>query len=142
MWALPWASTVLDVVYPVLMAVMPRSAGVASSSGVLVANNTSVYTGASEPNNCHIQADYEVDNVTIRNNTVRGPTCGIGVAGGRNVVVDGNRVESHVNVGIYVWRYQTPYCDAITVSNNTVVQSPAFWDGGGCGTVTVTGNSW
>jgi hypothetical protein len=93
-------------------------------------------------------------NWTARRNTlVRTGNCGIGIGGGTNAVVDGNRVldpslpGGQGNVGIYIWDvYGVGGCAGHTVTNNVVSNRRPegvyadIYDARTCGPVTMGGN--
>jgi hypothetical protein len=77
---------------------------------------------------------------------------GIGVASGDGIRVIDNLIYSAAqpwsNVGVYVWNQYDATCSDIEVAGNQVNWtasaefSNGFWDGGGCGTPSVTDNDW
>jgi parallel beta-helix repeat protein len=91
--------------------------------------------------------------VVVQDNALVNPgQVGIGVASGTNITVTGNRVysapQSWSNVGIYVWNQYGSACDNIQITNNQVNWTAAggyanhWYNGGGCGNVTESGNIW
>jgi hypothetical protein len=87
--------------------------------------------------------------------------CGVGLAGGMNHIVDGNRILSRrapYNVGIYVWNQYREPRGSITVSNNiSSVLAPSsagcnpdaetctyngYWNHGNWGATTESGNTF
>ena len=91
--------------------------------------------------------------VVVQDNALVNPgQVGIGVASGTNITVTGNRVYSAAqpwsNVGIYVWNQYGSACDNIQITNNQVNWTAAggyanhWYNGGGCGNVTESGNTW
>jgi hypothetical protein len=91
--------------------------------------------------------------VTVSDNALVNPgQVGIGVASGTNITVSNNRVYSDAvswsNVGIYVWNQYGSACDNIQITGNQVNWTAAggnanhWYNGGGCGNVTETGNTW
>jgi hypothetical protein len=93
-------------------------------------------------------------NWTARGNTlIRTGNCGIGIGGGTNAVVDGNRLLDTSlpggmgNVGIYIWDvYGVGGCAGHTVTNNVVSNRRPegvyadIYDARTCGPVAMTGN--
>lgn len=92
------------------------------------------------------------NNIARRNTLVNIGQVGIFIAGGTN-----NRITDNViygeqrprsNVGIYVWDQSDGTCSGNVVSGNRVrFQKPdgtksGYWGGGGCGTVTMSGNDF
>ncbi len=77
---------------------------------------------------------------------------GIGVASGTSITVRSNLVYSSAvpwsNVGIYVWNQYDSSCGDVEVSGNQVNWTAAggyenaWWSGGGCGSVNLSGNNW
>ncbi|MDD5675346.1 MAG: right-handed parallel beta-helix repeat-containing protein [Chitinivibrionales bacterium] len=89
----------------------------------------------------------------VQNNTIVDPgQYGIAIASGNHIQVINNKVyarqQSFTNVGIYVWNQYSPVCDSETVQDNQVNWTNSsgaksgFWDGGNCGTITMSGNNW
>jgi hypothetical protein len=123
------------------------------TDGVLVQSN--YVWGNDDESGCGIIADDSANSVQIRgNNLIETGQCAIGIASGTNHIVDGNRAYAHGlsagggNTSISVWKQYSAPCGPVQVSNNTavVIRSTgalsSFWDGGGCGTVSLTGNIW
>lgn len=125
-----------------------------ASAPILVENNYIEGGGPSRSGSGIMTGDVGGSYQVIRNNTLVNPgQVGIGVSGGTNITVDGNTVISSsfpwTNVGIYVWRYTGSLpCHSHTVTNNQVSwfnsagQRNSFWNGGNCGTITMSGNDW
>ena len=77
---------------------------------------------------------------------------GIGVASGQSITVINNLIYSSSqpwsNVGLYVWNQYGSACSDIEVSGNQVSwiaaggYSNAYWEGGGCGNLSVSNNDW
>ena len=74
---------------------------------------------------------------------------GIGVAGGVDVLVENNRIfmrmpeAQFVNQGMYVWSQGGGTCSGHAVKNNRVnTSSGSFWNGGNCGSVELSGNTF
>jgi hypothetical protein len=126
----------------------------ALTNGVVVQNN--YVTGGHSNSGCGIIADTGANSVQFLTNTIlNSGQCGIGIADGTNQVVNGNKILNTTpvsgggNTGIYVWKVTAsdPACGPVTISNNVVsaVNSSgaanSFWNGGGCGTVTMTNNT-
>jgi hypothetical protein len=115
------------------------------ADGAFIQNN--FVTGGHSPSGCGIIADDAADNIIVQHNRLLYTgQCGIGVAGGVNGVVDGNKVynpapvASGGNTAIYTWRQYSSSCGPTMVSNNVAdaIQPSGyhsgFWDGGGCST--------
>lgn len=116
--------------------------------------------GGLDATGCGIIVDDSGLRITIRNNRVRyNVNCGIGIAAGQDIIVEGNLVQRDGsfeacggfaddgeglvdNSCVYVWKQYDSPCDNIAFVNNTVVDSKPFWDGGNCTNVTESGNSW
>jgi hypothetical protein len=122
------------------------------TDGITVRNNYIV--GGDSPSGCGLIADQAANNARFLNNVlVRTGQCGIGLASGTNLVVDGNKIFNNTavpasggNTALYVWsQYQQP-CGPIQVTNNIAYgvkpsgSVSSYWNGGGCGNVTYTGN--
>ena len=89
----------------------------------------------------------------VENNVLVNPgQVGIGVASGFDVTIRGNQIFSDSlswsNVGLYVWNQYGSTCDDIEVSGNQVNWTAAggyanaWWSGGGCSNVRMSGNDW
>ncbi|MGH9957513.1 MAG: right-handed parallel beta-helix repeat-containing protein [Pyrinomonadaceae bacterium] len=124
-------------------------------SGITVQDNYVV--GGHSPSGCGILIDQNANGANISNNKLANTgQCGIGVGGGSNHTVSGNKVLNLTpvagggNTAIYVWDYHaTGTCGPVTVSNNIadelkpdMVTHSGYWNGGGCGTVTLTNNTF
>jgi regulation of enolase protein 1 (concanavalin A-like superfamily) len=123
-------------------------------SGAVVSNN--YVFGGSWASGCGIIADSGANNIQFLSNTLVDPgACGIGIADGTNQVVDSNQILNSTpvlgggNTAIYVWKVNSydPPCGPVQVTNNIaselkpdMVTESGFWNGGGCGPVTVSGN--
>ena len=100
-----------------------------------------------------------VERVTIRHNTLRNQYfgapdtstdgCGIGIASGLDILVEGNNVEGYGNVAYYVHDFSSwdGGCARITVQNNVAGSGikgnrNSFSSGSDCQDITTTGNSW
>lgn len=104
-----------------------------------------------------------ISTAVIRNNTLRNQYfgsaanprggCGIGIASGTNILVEGNNVSGYGNVAYYVRDFSSwsGGCSGVVVTGNVAGQAidgdtNKFWDGGsansGCSNVTEKGNSW
>ena len=119
----------------------------------MVRNNYVV--GGFSGSGCGIISDAGITTMQILNNTlIDTGQCGIGVASGTNITVSGNKIRNTKpvpnsgNSGLYIWnQYNTP-CGPVSVSNNTIsaVNSAgadnSFWNGGGCGAVSLTANTF
>ena len=92
------------------------------------------------------------NNVARRNKLVNIGAVGIFIAGGTNNQILSNTIygqaRTNANVGIYVWNLSGGSCSGHTVSGNKVRFAKAdgtrsgYWSGGGCGTVTRSGNDF
>lgn len=77
---------------------------------------------------------------------------GMAIAGGNNIQILNNQVyakkQSFTNIAYYVWNQSGGGCSVANVSGNSANFTNAagslnaFWDGGGCGTVTELANVW
>ena len=124
------------------------------TSGIVAQHN--YIQGGQSPSGCGLIADEAADGVQFLDNVlVDTGQCGIGISSGTDQLVDGNQVILSTpvagagNTGIYVWSQYTDACGPVTVSNNVssalkpdMVTESGYWDGGGCGTVTTTGDTW
>jgi hypothetical protein len=134
-------------------AIQEDSVSVQDSTQTTVQNNYIV--GGNSPSGCGIIADWGANNTQFQNNVlVDTGQCGIGIADGVGHTVDSNRiinstpVENGGNTAIYVWRADpsSPPCSSVSVTNNIASQlkpngtESAYWNGGGCGPVTLSGN--
>ncbi|MGH9681049.1 MAG: alkaline phosphatase family protein, partial [Candidatus Acidiferrales bacterium] len=106
---------------------------------------------------CGIIADTGANSVQFLNNSIlNSGQCGIGIADGTNQVVTGNKILNTTpvsgggNTAIYVWKVTSsdPACGPVQISNNiasaidTSGAANSYWDGGGCGTVTMSNNTF
>jgi hypothetical protein len=92
------------------------------------------------------------NNVARRNKLVNIGAVGIFIAGGTNNKILSNTIyggaKTHANVGIYIWNLSSGSCSGHTMSNNKIrfVKADgtrsAYWYGGGCGTVSRSGNDF
>lgn len=113
--------------------------------------------GGESLSGCGIITDFGAHNAQFINNTIVDTgQCGIGIASGRNPIVDRNRVLNRNplpgggNTAIYVWdQYSPEPCGPTRVSNNIAselkpdgVTESGFWNGGGCDPVTLSNNIW
>jgi hypothetical protein len=125
------------------------------TTGVVVQNN--YITGGHSNSGCGIIADTGANSVQfLTNSIVNSGQCGIGIADGTNQVIDGNKILNTTpvsgggNTAIYVWKVTSsdPACGPVRISNNvaSAIDSSgaanSFWNGGGCGTVTMTNNTF
>jgi hypothetical protein len=120
-------------------------------------------TGGDSGSGCALLVDELSNNNSFTDNTVyNSGQCGIGISGGqttqvlRNKVLNLTPIAGAGDVGMYVWNQYASTCSGVTVSNNQISMTkdpgcnPAtstcvfnsYWDGGGCGTVTGSGNSY
>jgi len=77
---------------------------------------------------------------------------GMAVAGGTDMKITNNRIfarqQGFTNVGIYAWNQKAASCDRIEVRANTVGftnrngANSAYWNGGNCGAIALTGNNF
>lgn len=115
-----------------------------ASHNIVVDSNILTGGGPSDSGSCIMLGDGDGTNQLVTNNICIDPgQVGIGVAGGINIRVEGNTVESASypwsNVGGYIWN-QYGYCANISFDpalNNIVWFNSAgvrndFWNGGGC----------
>ncbi len=123
------------------------------ASGVLVKNN--YVTGGLSASGCGIIADDQADGVQFLGNVLLDTgQCGIAIASGQNQTVSDNRildrdpVDGGGNTALYVWNQYASPCGPVSVTGNVVSgvkpdgTPSSFWNGGGCGTVTDTGNTF
>lgn len=124
------------------------------TDGAVVKNNYIV--GGHSHSGCGIIADNGANSVKFLNNTlVNTGQCGIGIGSGTNQVVDSNRIlnngvdlDNAGNTALYVWKQYQATCGPVTVTNNVaVLKRPngalsSYWDGGGCGPITFSGNTF
>jgi hypothetical protein len=121
------------------------------TDGITARNNYIV--GGESPAGCGLIADQAANNAKFANNVlVRTGQCGIGLANGTNLDVDGNKIFNNTavagggNTALYVWSQYSQPCGPIQVTNNIVYgvkldgSLSSYWNGGGCGNVTYTGN--
>jgi hypothetical protein len=129
------------------------SVSVQDSNQTTVQNNYLV--GGNSGSGCGIIADYGANNTQFQNNVmVDSGQCGIGIADGVGHAVDGNRIINSTpvpnggNTAIYVWRFDpsSAPCSSVSITNNIASQlkpngtESGYWNGGGCGPVTLSGN--
>jgi hypothetical protein len=113
--------------------------------------------GGHSPSGCGLIADDHADNMQFTDNILSDTgQCGIGIASGAGQTVVGNKILNLTpipkagNTPIYVWnQYKAAACGPVTVSNNIGDEIKAdgathsgFWNGGGCGAVTMKNNIW
>jgi Right handed beta helix region len=121
------------------------------TDGITVRNNYIV--GGESPSGCGLIADQAANNARFLNNVlVRTGQCGIGLASGTNLVVDGNKIFNNTsvtgggNTALYVWSLYEQPCGPIQVTNNILYAVKpsgsvnSYWNGGGCGNITYAGN--
>ena len=131
------------------------SSGGPFTNGVVARDN--YVTGGRSNSGCGIIADTGANSVQFLSNViVNSGQCGIGIADGTNQIVDGNKILNATpvsgggNTAIYVWKATSsdPACGPVQISNNVAsgVDSSgaanSYWDGGGCGTVTLANNTF
>ncbi len=120
----------------------------------IMADNNYVEGGQS-PSGCGIIADDDANSATFSSNIlVNTGQCGIGIADGTNQVVSGNQVINKTpvsgggNTAIYVWKQYSSACGPVSVDNNIAAEVlsngtiSSYWDGGGCGTPSLSNNTW
>lgn len=123
------------------------------TAGILADNN--YVEGGQSPSGCGIIADDAANSATFSSNIlVNTGACGIGIADGTNQVVNGNQIINETpvsgggNVAIYVWKQYTSSCGPVSISNNIAAEVltngtvNSYWDGGGCGTPSLSNNTW
>lgn len=93
------------------------------------------------------------NNIARRNTLLNIGQVGIFIAGGTNNSIRDNVIYGEArplsNVGIYVWNQSDTACSGNVVSGNRVYflkpdgkTESGYWGGGGCGTVTMSGNDF
>lgn len=92
------------------------------------------------------------NNIARRNKLVNIGQVGIFIASGTNNKIQDNIIygepRTGSNVGIYIWNTSSGTCSGALVTGNKVHFQKAdgtisgYWEGGGCGTVTHTGNDF
>jgi len=123
------------------------------TNGFDIENN--YVTGGHSASGCGLIADTQANNGNFISNVLSNTgQCGIGITNGTNQLVDRNKilnltpVSGGGNTGLYIWNQYSAACGPVTVSNdivdalNTSGVSNAYWNGGGCGTPTLTNDSW
>jgi hypothetical protein len=124
------------------------------TDGILAQNN--FITGGHSKAGCGLIADKGANNAQFRDNRLLDAgQCGIGIADGRNHVVDSNKVLNRTpvpgsgNQGIYVWQFYKDKggnCGSVRVSNNITLayktdgSKSGFWKGSGCDPMTQENN--
>lgn len=111
--------------------------------------------GGHSGSGCGIIGDDNVSNVYFSNNVLSDTgQCGIGVSAGTNYTVIGNKilnlnpVAGAGNTALYVWNQHPGPCGPVFLSSNIADEikpdgsHSGYWNGGGCGTVTVTNNTF
>jgi hypothetical protein len=124
-------------------------------SSAFVEVRANYLVGGDSPSGCGIIADGSGNaNSFVNNVVIRTAQCGIGIAGGTNHVITGNKIlDPNIssglgNVGIYVWNLYTGPCSGHSVTSNIVSNLwpngyyGDYWDGGNCGPVTLLDNTW
>ena len=119
--------------------------------------NGNYITGGHSPSGCGMIADNTADRGQFLNNIlVDTGECGIAIEGGVNQIVEGNSVLNRTpvndpgagNTAIIVWNFYNVSCGPVTVKDNIAYEckpngsQSGWWNGGGCGTVTMTNNTW
>jgi len=127
---------------------------IGQSDRVTVGNNYVI--GGRSHSGCGIAADDGANSVQFLSNTIIDTgQCGIGIGSGTNQVVDGNRIygiglnlPDAGNTALYVWNQYAVPCGPVSISNNIAVLTrpdgklSSYWDGGGCGNVSLSNNTW
>jgi hypothetical protein len=103
-----------------------------------------------------MMGDYGGGRITARGNVVVDvPNVGIGIAGGSDITIEDNLIYQnrnagiYVNLGIMVWGVAGPSCpgnhavrgNRVWTLNSLGAQNP-FWDGGNCGPIAMSGNTF
>jgi len=113
-------------------------------------------TGGHSPSGCALIADDGANSAHfVGNRLVDTGQCGIGIASGKgqlvmhNRIINRNPVAGGGNTALYVWsQYNGVACGPTNVSYNIATEIRAdgtqsgFWNGGGCGPLTMQGNVW
>ncbi len=112
-------------------------------------------TGGHSRSGCGLIADDRANNVQFLGNRVLSTgQCGIGIADGSNQVVTGNKIYNTNpiagggNTALQVWKQYKAPCGPVTASYNIAdALKPdgthsGYWDGGGCGPVILSGNTF
>jgi hypothetical protein len=122
----------------------------------IIARNNYI-NGGFWANGCGLIADSGTDRAQFLDNTVVDTgQCGIGIEGGMDHIVSGNRilnrnpVKDGGNTALIVYKlYATdPPCGRVSIINNTTFglkpngQVSPFWNGGGCEPVTMSRNTF
>jgi hypothetical protein len=147
-----YAMSSLDPMYT-LPAKQEDSINFGITNGAIAKDN--YVTGGLSPSGCGIIADDQADSVQFVGNVLLDTgQCGIAVANGTNQTLSGNMildrdpVDGGGNTAMYVWNQYSGACGPVSVTNNVVSgikpdgTPSSFWNGGGCGTVTSTGNTF
>jgi len=112
-------------------------------------------TGGHSPSGCGIIADDGAGGARFSGNRlVDTGGCGIAIASGANQSVTDNRILNRTpvrgagNTALYVWNQYPSPCGPVIVEGNVATEVRAngvqsgYWDGGGCGKVAVSHNTW
>jgi hypothetical protein len=147
-----YALSSLDPMYT-LPAKQEDSLNFGITDGVLVKDN--YVAGGLSTSGCGIIADDQANSVQFIDNVLLDTgQCGIGVATGTNQTITGNQildrdpVDGGGNTALYVWNQYPGACGPVSVTNNVVSgikpdgTASSYWNGGGCGTVTLSGNTF
>lgn len=123
------------------------------TNGIMVDNN--YVEGGQSPSGCGIIADDGANSATFSSNIlVNTGQCGIGIADGTNQVVSNNQVINETpvsgggNTAIYVWKQYSSACGPVSLSSNIAAEVKSdgsissYWNGGGCGTPSLSNNTW
>ncbi|MGO9836403.1 MAG: right-handed parallel beta-helix repeat-containing protein [Polyangiaceae bacterium] len=147
-----YALSSLDPEYT-LPAKQEDSINFGQTNGVIARGN--YVTGGLSVSGCGIIADDEADSVQFIDNVLLDTgQCGIGVASGTDQTISGNQildrdpVDGGGNTALYVWNQYPGVCGPVSIVNNVISgikpdgTPSSYWNGGGCGTVTLTGNTF
>jgi len=125
------------------------------TSGAVVKGN--YVSGGHSPSGCGIIADNQANGMQFLDNILSDTgQCGIGIANGTSQTVRGNKILNLTpvagagNTALYIWnQYKTAPCGPVLLADNVAdevksdgVSGSGFWNGGGCGAVTLTNNMW
>lgn len=123
------------------------------TNGIVVQGN--YITGGHSRSGCGVIADDASNSAQFLNNTLLDTgQCGLSIASGTNQVVSNNRILNRTpvagggNTAIMVWKQYSSACGPVTVSGNIATETKpdgsqsGFWNGGGCGTVSSTNNTF
>lgn len=123
------------------------------TEGFLARGN--VIVGGHSKSGCGLIDDEAANHGRFEDNVLRNTgQCGIGVSSGVHQTIEGNKILNLPtgvrggNTALYVWnQYRVP-CGPVAVLNNVADQvrrdgsHSAFWNGGGCGAVSMSNNTF